>query len=293
MDFTLIRPSVVIRHMETYWRQEEGSGSWTCQVRDQEFVAHLSGWQGGDHVLCRRLLGYLGRMLETAGNVIWREHVHASSGDVTNCIFRFGWQLEHDFPAGDRIVSKAKLWEVARELDVFSDVASLAEVIAELVHVQLSYPYVALRVRFADLEGLTLVRDAGARSAGTAVRYMLQRSGRFIGQLDVEVGPESRQDLLDELVPLLALPLDATRLSELQVSPEGTSLAASSLPVGCGGSPPRNRCLGAADARQGLQGHRQGARLRAEHHRAACGPRSAEIQCKSRSMLSWVFWMEL
>jgi DNA-binding CsgD family transcriptional regulator len=219
--FTILRPSVVLRHFENYWRQEEGSGSWTCHARDHQFIAQLSGWEGGDHVLCRRLVGYLGRMLETTGAVTSREHVHAVCGDATNCTFRFGWQLERDSPSGERIASKEKLWEAARELDLFSDVASFADVITELVHVQLSCPYVALRARFADHQSLTLVRDAGSRGEGTAICYMLQRSGRFIGQLDVEVGSDSRQDLLDELVPLLALPLDATRLSELQVSSEG------------------------------------------------------------------------
>lgn len=75
-------------------------------------------------------------------------------------------ELDHDATRSTLVSSMGEIGEVARELELFSDVVSLAEAITELVHVQLSYPYVALWVRPADADGLTLVRDVGSKGMG-------------------------------------------------------------------------------------------------------------------------------
>ncbi|HMY21322.1 MAG TPA: hypothetical protein PKA58_33600, partial [Polyangium sp.] len=201
----LVRPSFAAKHIGVYWRQEESSGNWTSQLRENEFIAQLSDWQGADVVLYRRFAGYLKRMLEVAGNVKLLDVTHESRNGICYCTFRFEWEIQRDIPLRERIESKEELAEVARELSLFTDVESLAEAVAELIHVQLGYPYVALYSRPVDCEGLTLIREVNCRRTDTPLCVVLQRGGRIIGRLDVESGADSREDLLIELVPMLAL----------------------------------------------------------------------------------------
>ncbi len=217
--FRVVRPSFMIRNMNIFWRQDEGSGHWTTFVQGDEFVAQLSGWEGRDAVLCRRLLGYIGRMLDMAGVVERQEHVHANGKDNASCTFRFRWKPAQDLPINGSLSSTERLSALADEFTMFPDVSSLADAIVEVIHFQLSFPYVELWVRPPDSEGLRLAKYAGTKGTGIPVCSLLQRIGSTIGRIDVEGTPDSRQDLFNELIPMLALPLDSTRLSGLQVCP--------------------------------------------------------------------------
>jgi DNA-binding CsgD family transcriptional regulator len=188
-------------------------------MQGDEFVAQLSGWEGSDPVLCRRILGYIGCMLDMAGVVEQQEHTHANGKENASCTFRFRWKLAQDVPINGRISSPERLSALADELAMFPDVASLADAIVELIHFQLSFPYVELWVRPVDSDGLTLVKGAGTKGTGIPICSLIQRTGSTIGRIDVEASPDSRQDLFNELVPMLALPLDATRLAGLQQCP--------------------------------------------------------------------------
>lgn len=291
---SLVRPSFVLRHMDAYWRQDEGSGSWTTDVRGDELTTKLSGWQGGDVILCRRLVGYIARMLETSGVLTRPEHLHGEGDGATSCTFRFGWKLERDVPCGARISSKEELVQVARELELFPDVATLADAIVELIHVQLSYPRISFWVQPIDSNGLMLVREVGVKGTGTPLCAMLQRGGRTVGHLEVTPGPDSRRDLLDELVPLLALPLDAVRHSG--GAPDMEAIVARRLLVA------RRKWQVTAKETDVLEMLLRGRRYKEIAEALGCMASTVEqhvvhilrkSKCESRSALSWTFWTEL
>lgn len=287
----LSRPSLLIRNIDILWRQSEDSGSWTTEVVDNQLIAKLAGWDGHDPVLCRRLLGYMGRALEARGALTEQSHAHLDHG---SCVFSFGWHLELDAPLGQRISSRAELLEVVQELAQFPDLHDMADAIVTLIHFHLDFPYVELWTRQAPTDPYRLVRTAGARGAGAPMYMRLQTGGRYVAQLSLEASPTSRHDLLQELAPTLGLPIDAASQYSRRLSPDEHF----------------ERRLTAAQIKWGLTARETAVLallIRGEKYKdigIALGCETGTVEqhvthilrksgAAGRNELSWKFWMEL
>jgi hypothetical protein len=102
----LIRPSFAIKNIDIYWRQDEDHGHWTTELKGKEVTATLTGWGGCDSVLCRRLLGYIGRAMENFGPVTGGQVQLVRRGGALDCVLKFTWHVDHDTPLGARLSSK-------------------------------------------------------------------------------------------------------------------------------------------------------------------------------------------
>ncbi|XYH95556.1 helix-turn-helix transcriptional regulator [Sorangium sp. So ce1128] len=205
-----MRPSLIVQFMNLYWRQDESCGHWSTGLAGGDFVATLSGWGVADAVLCRRLVGYIGRMLELCGTVLCSWHDECCARGSKSCVYRFRWQHES---------APVLVNELVDGLSRLPELEPLIGIILDLVHFRLFFPYVEIWLQGGSTGELASFRSVGAKGAGVVRHFLLQSGNTLVGRLDVEAQSESRQDVLDELIPWLAQMLNDARSSSEQASP--------------------------------------------------------------------------
>lgn len=218
----LVTPLEAIHNLNVYWRRSNVTGCWATRVEGDEVVAALSEWDSRDEAACYRVLGYLSRTLQVlGGQVASSDHPECRLRGAAQCVFRARVTFAQAARPSYR-VTIGDVPAIGRELAQCVGAEALAQGVLTLFRVHLGYQRVAL----------WLTREGGDRSAGSAAsergeqllcaagpgrpvetrRYLLERSGRVVGRLElgaprVEPG-NSDEQVLHELLPLLAVPLD-------------------------------------------------------------------------------------
>ncbi|WP_437905281.1 helix-turn-helix transcriptional regulator [Sorangium sp. So ce327] len=280
-----MRPSFIIQFMNLYWRQDESCGHWSTRLVGGEFVATLSGWEVADSVLCRRLLGYIGRMLELCGSVVCATHQECRALGGNSCVFRFRWQHE----SAPILVS-----ELVDGLSRLPELDPLVDTILDLVHFRLFFPYVEIWLQGESSGELASYRSVGARGSATVRRFLLQVGNSPVGRLDVEAQGDSRQDVLDELIPWLAQMLNDARLSSVRASPlHAFQLKLALARRAWGLTPKETEVLELVLRGHTNQGISRKLRLRISTIEQHVSRILGKSEATSRATLCWAFWMNL
>jgi DNA-binding CsgD family transcriptional regulator len=219
----LVDPSFAIKHMDIYWKEDEDTGSWKTVTQGDHVITELLDWDNVEPVLCRRLLGYIGRTLERAGAVFKKKHTNCRGLGDPSCVFEFDWHIEPDAPAAKGALTSSMISEIGRELCGLPDLESLVQAIVNLAHVRLGYPYIELWVHWPDSSELALFKTSGVKTGSAPLHFVLQKATRTVGRITIE-GPQGKTskvsvDLLDDLLPWITLTLDAALMSSNQSTP--------------------------------------------------------------------------
>ena len=218
--FRVMPLHVAIQHFNEFWRRNDGTGTWTIAQENDEFIAHLSAWDGSDEVLCRRLLGYLGRVLAFVGEVEQARHPQCAARGDPACVFCFRWRAMPRAPVREPAASESELTDIVNELELFRDLTPLADAITALFLHRFSFTYFELWVKHEDIHEPTLFHSAGSSRRLPRRRILLQRAGQIVGRIEGEAPPGLMDKLLDDLIPHFANALDAVRLCEQQLTRE-------------------------------------------------------------------------
>ena len=218
--FRLMSLDLALQHFDAFWRRNDGTGTWNVKHQNDELIAQLSGWDGCDEVLCRRLLGYLDRVLEFFGEVKRASHPSCAARGAPACVFCFRWQAMERAPVPEPPTSGSELTNIANELELFRDLGSLANAITALLLERFSFTYVELWVKREDIDDATLFHSAGPSRGLPRRSILLQRGERVVGRIEGEAPAGLVDALLKELIPHFTSALDAVRLCERQLTRE-------------------------------------------------------------------------
>lgn len=225
----LVEPAEAIHNLNVYWRRSNDSGRWSTRIEGTEVTAAISEWDARDEAACYRVLGYLSRTLQVlGGHVEASDHPRCRVHGAEQCVFR----AHVAFPTGGARpsyrVTLADVPAIGRELAQCVGAEALAQGILALFRTHLGYQRVALWLERDGEKGEQLLCAAGAARPAEVRRYVLERSGRIVGKLELgapRIAPGNSDDqVLHELLPLLAVTLD-----QLAAPPAGSKPAAGGL----------------------------------------------------------------
>jgi len=202
------QPELAIQHANSYWRQEESSGTLTAEHQSGEFIVRISEWEGCHEVLCRRLLGYVGRLLEVHGEVVQAKHTRCAARGDSVCVFHFHWHGPQRAHYVEPSPSRPELVDFVKQLELLRDLPTRANAITSLLLGHLSFTYVELWVQSGDSDELMLLRCVGSSSGAPRRCILLPRGERVVGRIEGEALPGAPDDLLEQLAPHLASALD-------------------------------------------------------------------------------------
>jgi DNA-binding CsgD family transcriptional regulator len=209
----LVEPLVAIQNIDVYWRRSNDTGRWTSHVDGTGVSASLSEWATVSAPDCHRVLGYLSRTLQLFGGQVGAaEHPQCRARDAAACTFRAQVTFSSRAPRQGYRVALADVPAIGRELAQCIGPEALVQAIQALFGSHLGYQRVALWSQGEAGRAGQLLCAAGTARTSEVRRYVLERSGRVVGKLElgaprVAPGAEDEQ-VLRELLPWIAVTVE-------------------------------------------------------------------------------------
>jgi DNA-binding CsgD family transcriptional regulator len=204
----LVKPSIILRNMNMYWRRGNETGRLTTATHGDELLVRLFDWGIAEPALCQRFLGYLGRMLEYFGPVTSTDHHHCRALGAPTCDFRFRWQLRHVGADHARPLSTTEFVNAAFELQKCEDIDDLSDGIVNLLLSFFPCYHVKLWLRRSEGGDPMMFREAGEPRRPGLTRYFVLRAGeRAVGRLEVtsvSKWPDELAGSLENVLPAMA-----------------------------------------------------------------------------------------
>lgn len=209
----LVEPLVAIQNINVYWRRSNDTGHWTSHVDGADVSASLHEWDTVNAPDCHRVLGYLARTLQLFGGQVEEfGHPQCRVQDEPACTFRARVTFPSTASRQGYRVTLADVPAIGRELAQCAGPEALAQAIQTLFRTHLGYQRVALWSQGHGGSAGQLLCAAGTARAAEVRRYVLERSGRVVGKLElgaprVEPGAGDEQ-VLRELLPWVAVTVE-------------------------------------------------------------------------------------
>jgi DNA-binding CsgD family transcriptional regulator len=209
----LVEPLVAIQNINVYWRRSNDTGHWTTHVDGADVTAGLHEWGTVNAPDCHRVLGYLSRTLQLfGGQVEASEHPQCRVHGAPACTFQARVRFLPRAPQQGYRVTSADVPAIGRELAQCAGPEAFAQAIQVLFRTHLGYQRVALWSHKQEGRADQLLCAAGTARAAEVRRYVLERSGRVVGKLElgaprVESGAGDEQ-VLRELLPWIAVTVE-------------------------------------------------------------------------------------